>query len=248
MKLRACLFLCLLPWLPAPVLGDNPLYTFKEDRHPDGIGKIYFGREISQVMGHLAAGWLERPEREAEEAPARLLDALGLRPGMSVADIGAGSGYFTRRIARRIGPGGVVHAVEIQQEMLDILEKGMKEAELSNYRTVLGTVTDPGLEAESVDLALMVDVYHEFSHPHEMMLAIVRSLRPQGRVAFVEYRGEDPRVPIKPLHKMTRAQILKEAGAQGLELVESHDVLPRQHVLIFGRAQEEARPEAGRAP
>ena len=227
------------------VAEENPLYTYKAEHHRDGIGKFYFGREIAQVMGHLAAGWLEREERTTEEAPEKLMEALDLEPGMVVADIGAGSGYFTRRIARRVGSEGMVHAVEIQPEMLALLEANMKKAGLSNYRKVLGTRTDPGLDQESVDLAIMVDVYHEFSHPHEMMLAIRRALKPDGQVVFVEYRGEDPAVPIKALHKMTRAQIRKEAAAQGLEWVRSSDVLPRQHILFFRKARQRTRQAEG---
>ncbi|MCS1408421.1 MAG: Ubiquinone/menaquinone biosynthesis C-methyltransferase UbiE [Verrucomicrobia subdivision 3 bacterium] len=209
------------------------LYTYNDVPDHDGIGKFYFGREISQVMGHLSAGWLERSSREVEEAPMKLMEALKLKPGMAVADIGAGSGYFTRRIARRIAPDGIVYAVDIQPEMIKILEANMKKHGLTNYRSVLNTEQDPKLAAESVDLVIMVDVYHEFAYPHEMMTAIRKALRPGGRVVFVEYRGEDVWVPIKPLHKMTQAQVKKEASAQGFKWIETLDVLPRQHIIVF---------------
>ena len=210
-------------------------YQFKELHDPDGIGKFYLGREISHVMGHLGAGWLERSSREVEEAPSKLMDALQLKPGMKVADIGAGSGYFSRRIARRIGEKGLVYAVDIQPEMLEILGENMKKEGLQNFRSILGEVKDPKLPEASVDLVLMVDVYHEFSFPHEMMTAIHKALKPDGRVAFVEYRGEDAWVPIKPLHKMTQAQVKREAKAQGFRWIETIDVLPRQHIILFGK-------------
>lgn len=215
--------------------AKTPLYTHKEVPNPDGIGKVYFGREIAQVMGHRGAGWLERSSRELEEAPSKLMNALKLRPGMAVADIGAGSGYFTRRIARRIGASGIVYAVDIQPEMLKILKANMERQGLTNYRLVQGTEKDPKLADESVDLAILVDVYHEFAFPHEMMTAIQKALKPGGRVVLVEYRGEDEWVPIKPLHKMTQSQVKKEAAAQGFKWIETLDVLPRQHILIFGK-------------
>lgn len=154
---------------------------------------------------------------------------------MAVADIGAGSGYFTRRIARRIGADGIVYAVDIQPEMLKILKANMESRGLTNYRLVQGTEKDPKLAEGSVDLAILVDVYHEFAFPHEMMTAIRRALKPGGRVVLVEYRGEDKWVPIKPLHKMTQSQVRKEAAAQGFKWIKTLDVLPRQHILIFGK-------------
>ncbi len=236
---------------PAAAAKPNPIYTFKADHDPDGIGKFYFGREISHVMGHLAADWLERPSRIVEEAPAKLIESLQLKPSMTVADIGAGSGYFTRRIARKIQPDGLVYAVEIQSEMLEILEANMKRHQLKNFRSVLGTERDPKLPASSVDLVLMVDVYHEFSFPHEMMTKIHQALKPDGKVVFVEYRGEDPKVPIKPLHKMTEAQVKKEAKAQGFSWIKTLDVLPRQHIIFFEKRKAAAPPpenEASRRP
>ena len=203
----------------------------------DGIGKVYMGREIAQVMGHEGADWLERPEREKEERPAMLVDAMELRPTDVVADIGAGTGYFSFRIAPKV-PQGKVLAVDIQQEMLDLLNAKAKQAGVKNVETVLGAESDPKLPAGSVDVVLMVDAYHEFSQPREMMEAIVRSLKPGGRVVQVEYRGEDPAVAIKPHHKMTVAQAIKEQAAVGLKHVATREDLPQQHILIFQKPSQ----------
>ena len=213
----------------------RPASTRYEQRTPsrDGIGKIYMGREISHVMGHLAAGWLERPEREREEMPNRLIEMLKLKEGDVVADIGVGTGYIARRISRKIGKTGIVYGVEIQQEMLDILAEKMAEEGITNIKGILGTITDPKLPPNSVDLVIMVDVYHEFSHPYEMMQNICRGLKTGGRVAFVEYRLEDDNVPIKRLHKMSELQVIKEATPHPLSWVETLDDLPWQHVIIF---------------
>ncbi|MEM6347879.1 MAG: class I SAM-dependent methyltransferase [Bacteroidota bacterium] len=222
--------------------GENPqatppeaaIYTQGKQSY-DGIGKYYMGREISQVMGHFGAGWLERPEREAEEKGSLLIEALALKPTDIVADIGAGSGYFTFKIAPLVPEGGV-KAVDIQQEMLDIMATKQKQKGLDNIEFILGTEDDPRLPPQSVDLVLMVDVYHEFSYPREMMEGIVTALSPNARVVLVEYRGEDPSVPIKRLHKMTAAQVEKEMKAVGLSLVENKSMLPRQHCLIFSQS------------
>ena len=199
----------------------------------DGIGKIYMGREISRVMGHQGAEWLERPEREREEMPNLLVRLLKFKAGDVVADIGVGTGYIARRIAPKLGETGIVYGVDIQQEMLDLLEKQMTAAGITNVKGVLGTITDPKLPPDSVDLAIMVDVYHEFSHPYEMMQNICRALKIGGRVVFVEYRAEDPEVPIKPLHKMSELQVIKEATPHPLVWVETFSDLPWQHVIIF---------------
>jgi protein-L-isoaspartate O-methyltransferase len=228
--------LCLAP-LAAPALAradDKPSrYELKKDHDPDGIGKFYQGREIAQVMGHLAAGWLDRPERDKEEEPARLMEALKLKAGDAVADIGAGSGYFTFRLADGVGPKGKVFAVEIQQEMLDIIAKKMKDKKVENVELTLGTITDPKLPEAAVDLILLVDVYHEFSDPYEMTEAMVKALKPGGRLVFVEYRLEDDKVPIKRLHRMSEKQVLKEMETFPLRHLKTDEVLPRQHIIVF---------------
>jgi SAM-dependent methyltransferase len=200
---------------------------------PDGIGKAYMGREIAKVMSYHGAPWLERPERMQEERPDLVLAALDLKSGMQVADIGAGSGYYSSRMAERVGPDGTVYAVDVQPEMLDILRLQMKQQKISNVRPFQGSETDPKLPAGALDLAIMVDVYHEFEYPYEMLAAIVRSLKPGGRVVFVEFRGDDPEVPIKAVHTMTEAQLKKEAAVQPLEWVKTVGGLPWQHVIVF---------------
>lgn len=203
-------------------------------RTRDGIGKLYFGREIAQVMGHQGAAWLERPGREAEERTDLLLDALALRPGEIVADIGAGTGYFSWRMAKRVGENGRIHAVEIQQEMLDLLMANMKkQAVADRVLPVLGTVRDPKLPPAGIDTILLVDVYHEFDFPFEMARAMVAALKPGGRIVFVEYRGEDPDVPIKPLHKMTEAQVKKEMSVHPVTFERTFTLLPQQHIMVF---------------
>ena len=216
---------------------DNSRYTYRVQHSRDGIGKFFMGREIAHVMGHLGAGWLERSSREIEERPQTLIRALKLKAGDKVADIGVGTGYFARRISRIIGPKGTVYGVDIQQEMLDLLGRNLKNAGIKNVKGVLGTISNPNLPANTIDLVLMVDVYHEFSHPYEMMRNICNALKPGGRVAFVEYRMEDPKVPIKLLHKMSQLQVLKEASPHPLEWVETISVLPRQHIIIFKKTK-----------
>lgn len=224
---------------------NGPRYETRDPHDPDGIGKVYCGREIAQVMGHQGADWLERPERETEENPDAVLQALACRPGDHVADIGCGTGYFAWRLAGKVGSKGKVYGVDIQPEMLDLLARRMKDRGVTNVVGVLGTDQDPKLPAGALDLVLMVDVYHEFDHPFEMMQGIVRALKPGGRVAFVEYRGEDPQVPIKPLHKMTEAQVRKEMEALPLAWVETVRTLPRQHLMVF-RKKAEPAPASGK--
>ena len=199
----------------------------------DGIGKLYMGREIAKVMTYHGADWLERAERAKEERPDLVLDALDLKPGLTVADVGAGTGYYARRIAERVGAAGLVYATEIQPQMLKLLAREMSRHKVANVKPVLATALDPRLPAESFDLVVMVDVYHELEHPHEVLAAIVRALKPGGRIAFVEFRANDPAVPIKRLHTMTEDQIRKEASVHRLEWMKTVRELPWQHVLIF---------------
>lgn len=198
----------------------------------DGIGKWYMGREISHVMGHLGAGWLERPARERQERTDLLISRLPLEANDTVADIGAGTGYFTFPIAERV-PDGRVYAVDIQKEMLGFIRGRIEESGQDNVTPLLGTVKDPGLPEDSIDLAFIVDAYHEFSHPREMGEGLVRALKSGGRLVLIEYRAEDASVPIKTLHKMSEAQVRKEMDALGLEWIETQDYLPQQHVLVF---------------
>src|ERR1700722_994172 len=230
---RKFVSVCCFLLAAAPRAAQTPECTYRADHGPAGIGKFYAGREIAQVMGHQGADWLERPEREQEERPDLLLQSLPLHPGEAAADIGAGTGYLSWRMAKMVGDKGRVYCVEIQQEMLDLLAKKMAERQTTNFQSVLGTVTDTHLPTNSVDVVLMVDVYHEFDHPYEMMQSILRALKPGGRIVWVEYRGEGPEVPIKLLHKMTEAQVRKEAALLPLQWVETIEKLPRQHIFIF---------------
>ncbi len=215
-------------------------YEYRKEHDPDGIGKFYMGREIAHVMGHQAAGWLERPEREREEAPAKLLKALDLKPGLVVADIGAGSGYHAFRMAEKVGDKGKILAVDIQPEMLAIIRQKMKEQKIANVEPVLGVEDDPKLPAGGVDLILLVDVYHEFSQPFEMTQAMVKALKVGGRLAFVEFRLEDPDVPIKLVHKMTEKQVIKEMEPHPLKWVKTDKSLPWQHVIVFEKKAGDA--------
>jgi ubiquinone/menaquinone biosynthesis C-methylase UbiE len=204
--------------------------------HPprDGIGKIYFGRHIAHVMGHQGAPWLERDEREAEENPTKLLELFELKPGDRIADIGVGSGYHTRRIAPIVGDEGQVYAVDIQPEMLDILIRGLTQAGITNVTPVLGEIEDTKLPPNLIDMAFMVDVYHECSHPFEMIQSICRALKPGGRLILVEYRKEDDSVPIKPLHKMTETQVRREMEPHPLKWIKTDSTsLPWQHLVVF---------------
>lgn len=221
--------------LVLPVFGQDatPRYETRSEHDPNGIGKFYMGREIARVMGHEAAGWLERPEREKEEQPARLIALVKFKPGEVVADVGAGSGYLTFRVAEKVGPTGKVLAVDVQPEMLDIIRKKMKKDSFTNVEPVLGTETDPKLPAGTVDTIVLVDVYHEFSHPYEMTAAMVKALKAGGRLVFAEYRREDEKVPIKLVHKMSEQQVKKEMGQFPLKHVRTYESLPWQHVIVF---------------
>ncbi|KAM3111598.1 class I SAM-dependent methyltransferase [Phormidesmis sp. 146-33] len=221
-------------WVDAPsvVLADTSVYEERLQHSSDGIGKFYLDREIAQVMGHEGAGWLERPRRSGEEQPQKVITALDLKPTDVVADIGAGTGYFSFRIAPRLSQ-GKVFAVDIQPEMIEILNDLKAKKHIANVEPILSSVTNPNLPENSVDVALMVDAYHEFEYPQEMMAAIVKSLKPGGKVALVEYRDENPLILIKALHKMTQAQVKKEMAEVGLIYQETRNGLPQQHLMIF---------------
>jgi ubiquinone/menaquinone biosynthesis C-methylase UbiE len=191
------------------------------------------GRKYAGVMSANGAGWLTRPERETEEEPDKALAAIGIAKGSTVADIGAGSGYMSWRMAALVGPTGKVYANDIQQKMLDLLKKNVEQRKLTNVETVLGAVDDPKLPAGQIDMALLVDVYHEFSEPQKMLRHIRDSLKPDGRLVLLEYRGEDPSVPIRPEHKMTVEQVKAEIEPEGYRLDKVLEDLPRQHILIF---------------
>jgi len=199
----------------------------------DGIGKRYMGREISAVMGWQGAAWLEREERDREERTDLLLAALALKPGMVVADIGAGTGYLSRRMAPAVMPGGKVWAVDVQPEMISLLQADLNRRGLTQVEARLGAEDDVRLPAGSVDLVVMVDVYHELAFPYEVLVSVMKSLKPGGRIAFVEYKAEDPRVPIKLLHKMSEAQIKREAGVFALDWEHTVATLPWQHLVVF---------------
>ncbi len=216
--------------LTFPAHADD--YQMRSLHSPDGIGKFYMGREIAQVMGHQGAGWLERSAREREEQPQKVIDSLNLKPTDVVADIGAGTGYFSFRIAS-ILQSGKVYGVDIQSEMIEILNLLKTEKNVLNVEPVLGTNTSPNLASESIDLALMVDAYHEFDFPQEIMEGIVVALKPNGRVALVEYKGENPFIAIKPLHKMNERQVVREMEAVGLVWKETKRDISQQHLMIF---------------
>ena len=275
------------PFGPVTLPDTDALYQQLLRSNLEGIGKFYMGRQISHVMGHAGATWLERPEREKEENTDEMIKCLKLKRGYKVADIGVGTGYIAWRMAKKIGDDGVVLGVDIEQKMLDDLKNNMKAAGVTNVKGHLGTISDPKLEERSLDFVIMVDVYHEFSHPYEMMSGIVKALKPVtihivkkgdtletigkdynklyrriqmlndhiqleewkalkpgtkisipgGRVAFVEYRAEDPKVPIKRLHKMSEAQVKKEAALFPLKHVETYKKLPWQHVVFFEKTE-----------
>lgn len=196
---------------------------------------VYMGRTIARTMHFTGAEWLIRDEREREERCSLLLENLGIKPGMTVCDMGCGNGFYSLQMAKRVGDQGTVLAVDIQPEMLELLRQRYRAAEVTNVEPILGLQHDPKLPDNSVDLVLMVDVYHEFSYPERMLRAIRKSLSPTGVIALAEYRAEDPTVPIKPLHKMSKAQIMKEYQANGFKLVREFKGLPWQHLMFFAR-------------
>lgn len=216
-----------------PKVADSP-YSSKTPDY-DGIGKVYLGREISFVMGFEGRDWLERQSREQEESISLALENLPISSNSVVADIGAGSGYYTFRIAPKV-PEGKVYAVEIQDEAIQYLQNRTKELGFSNVVPIMGAEQTPNLPANSIDLVIMVDVYHELEYPQEMLAAIKESLKPDGKILLIEYRGEDPEVAIKPLHKMTVKQVEKELKANGFKLAENGQFMNIQHFLVFEKA------------
>jgi len=206
---------------------------------------FHMGREIAQTMHYTGAPWLVRESRQREEDCRMMLDALGVEAGQTVCDMGAGNGFYTLELARMVGPEGLVYAVDIQPEMLRMLSWRAAQEGLTNIRLILGSPIDPRLPAGEIDLVLCVDVYHEFSHPEAMLARIGESLSPEGKLALVEFRGEDPAVPIKPLHKMTKAQVRAELEPAGFRVASEFDKLPWQHLLFFA-AEAKERPEPPR--
>jgi len=217
--------------------GEADGYTYLDEPSPHGTGKVYMGREIARTMDTEAAERLDRPSREVQEMPRLVLEALPLMPGSVVADIGAGTGFFTLRIAERV-PEGHVFAVDIQQSLLQRIAERAAVRGFTHVTTVHGALDDPHLPADSIDVALMVDAYNEFSHPREMAKRIRKALRPGGQLIVVEFRGEDATVPLPDLHRMTEAQLRRELEAAGFRWRETRDMLPQQHYLVFEVAEE----------
>ena len=226
-KLLIILFLACIDFELHPLLSQD--YMFKKPSR-DGIGKFYKGREISKVMGHFGAAWLERESRSIEENPKLAVKLLNLKKNMIVADFGAGTGYFTSHLAEQCS---LVFAVDIQPEMIELNKKNMKSKNLKNVQYILNTPKKTKLPINSVDLILLVDVYHELEFPFEVLNDMKKALKPNGLIVLLEFRAEDPRVPIKPLHKMSVSQISKEMNFIGLELFRNIQKLPRQHMLFF---------------
>ena len=232
-----CFFLVLLATNLSLALQTIPPGYVTIPVSPDGIGKRYMDREISAVMGWQGAAWLERNKREREERTDLLLEALALQPGMVIADIGAGTGYLSRRMAPLVMPGGKIIALDLQPEMVNILQAGVNRSGLKQIVVKLGAIDDIKLPKNSIDMAIMVDVYHELAFPYEVMSSIMLALKPRGRLVFVEYKAEDIRIPIKPLHKMSEAQIKREAGVFPLDWERTVSTLPWQHVVVFRKRE-----------
>ncbi|MGA0040995.1 MAG: class I SAM-dependent methyltransferase [Pirellulales bacterium] len=235
LKIWAACVLCCTPWCVLPAVWAQ------EDDAPASPPPTHFmGREIAQTMHYTGAPWLVRESRQREEDCRLLLEALELKKGQTVCDLGCGNGFYTLEIAKQVGPKGSVYAVDIQREMLQMLMERSNQIGFRNIQPVLGSATDPNLPAGEIDLVLCVDVYHEFSYPAEMLAAIRQSLAEDGLLVLAEFRAEDPAVPIKPLHKMTKAQATKELAACGFELAREFDRLPWQHLLFFKKAADPA--------
>ena len=232
MRRRRSLPLCVVLLILLPVA--SPPLAGEDNSIPPPVTH-YKGREVAQTMHYLGAPWLTRESREREEDCTTLLKALNLKPGDTVCDLGCGNGFYTLKLSKLVGDRGRVLAVDIQREMLGLLKDLAASEKITNIEPILGTVVDPKLPEKSVDLVLLVDVYHEFDHPEQMLAAIRKSLKPTGRIALAEFRAEDPNVPIKPLHKMTKDQIMKEFPPNGFKLVEQFDKLPWQHLMFIER-------------
>jgi FkbM family methyltransferase len=228
MKRISCAIIALLSLL---MVSGQERYTYKSG-DPNGINKWYMGRQIAYVMSHYGIGWLERPEREIEENSSLLIQNLKLKQGMNIADIGAGSGYYSKLISKQIGK-GKVYAVDVEPEMIAFLDARIKKEKLNNVVTVLGTETSVSLTESSIDMMLLVDVYHEFSFPYEMGISMHKALKADGKLVLVEFRAEDPMVPIKEIHKMSEKQSVKELKAAGFRLEKNISNLPWQHCMIF---------------
>ena len=225
------------PSTPATTI-NNSGKNAQDDRKakvPKGVD-VYMGRRVAQTMHYLGAEWLIRNEREREERCSLMLANLGIRKGMTICDMGCGNGFHSLAMAKMTGKNGLVLGVDVQPEMLGFLRERMESEGLENVVPILGSFHNPHLPPNTVDLVLMVDVYHEFSHPKEMLASIRKSLKPDGLVVLVEYREEDPKVPIKPLHKMSKRQVNKELNANGFKLVKEFDKLPWQHMMFFGKS------------
>ncbi|MDG1510791.1 MAG: class I SAM-dependent methyltransferase [Mariniblastus sp.] len=225
------------PSTPATAI-NNSGKNAQDDRKakvPKGVD-VYMGRRVAQTMHYLGAEWLIRNEREREERCSLMLANLGIRKGMTICDMGCGNGFHSLAMAKMTGKNGLVLGVDVQPEMLGFLRERMESEGLENVVPILGSFHNPHLPPNTVDLVLMVDVYHEFSHPKEMLASIRKSLKPDGLVVLVEYREEDPKVPIKPLHKMSKRQVNKELNANGFTLVKEFDKLPWQHMMFFGKS------------
>jgi ubiquinone/menaquinone biosynthesis C-methylase UbiE len=239
--------------LAAPVLAQQPTKapTAPAEKAAEKIPpplKFYKGREIAQTMHYLGAPWLVRESREREEDCKTMLKALNIKPGQVVCDMGCGNGFYSLKLAKLVGPAGKVLAVDIQPEMLHLLKERAKAADISNIELILGSTVDPKLPTAGVDLILCVDVYHEFSNPVEMLAAMRKSLKPGGRLVLAEFRAEDPNVPIKPLHKMSKAQVLKELPPNGFKLVEQFEKLPWQHLMFFEADAKSPDKDSAKSP
>ena len=226
--------LLMLIVLAAQTRGQDDDVPPPEPQLPPAL-RVYEGRVIAQTMHYTGAEWLIRDNREQEERCSLMLSNLGVKTGMTVCDMGCGNGFYAVQIAKMVGPHGKVLGVDIQPEMLELLKKRAAEHDVTNVIPVLGTLADPKLPEGKIDLMLCVDVYHEFSHPVHMLAAMRKALSPKGLVALVEFRGEDPKVPIKPEHKMTKEQIMNEWGKNGFKLSKEFEGLPWQHMMFFSR-------------